>query len=187
MPAAFPSVTTTNNGDAAAALQSAAAANGLNVNALNGMAQVQLALANLLRGLYLAAVPTVESLTSTGFIKSSSPTAGVGYATGAGGVIAQQSNKSTTVVLSTMSGQITMNAANLVAGTIVTFTVTNTAIVATDVVVAVHGSAETSGAYQVWAHTVAAGSYKISVQNVSGGDLAEAIVLNVAVIRAVAA
>lgn len=184
---AFPTISTTNNGDAQAALLSAGAANGLALSNLSVEGQMQLAIANLLRGLYTAGLPTVESITSSGFIKSTSATAGIGYATGAGGAITQQTDKSTLVVLSKMAGAITMNNASLAAGAIVTFTVTNTAIVATDVVVAVHGSAGTGGAYDVRAHSVGAGSYKISVQNVSAGDLAEAIVLNVAVIRAVAA
>ena len=47
-----------------------------------------------------------------------------------------------------------------------------------DVVVACHGSAGTAGAYIVSANSIAAGSFKITVSNVSGGSLSEAIVIN---------
>ena len=95
-----------------------------------------------------------------------------------GGTVTQASSKSTGVTLNTESGQITMNNAQLDAGTEVTFTVTNSKIAATDVVVACHGSAGTAGAYIVSANSIAAGSFKITVSNVSGGSLSEAIVIN---------
>ena len=100
-----------------------------------------------------------------------------------GGTVTQSTSKSTTVVLSTYSGQITMHAAELAAGVEVTFTVTNTRIAATDVVIANHGSAGTAGSYLVQANSIASGSYKITVSNVSAGALSEAIVINVALIK----
>ena len=100
-----------------------------------------------------------------------------------GGTVTQGTSKSTTVVLSTYSGQITMHAAELAAGVEVTFTVTNTRIAATDVVIANHGSAGTAGSYLVQANSIASGSYKITVSNVSAGALSEAIVINVALIK----
>ena len=95
-----------------------------------------------------------------------------------GGTVTQATNKSTGVTLNTESGQITMNNAQLDAGTEVSFTVTNSKVAATDVVVACHGSAGTAGAYIVSANGIAAGSFKITVSNVSGGSLSEAIVIN---------
>ena len=50
-----------------------------------------------------------------------------------GGTVTQATNKSTGVTLNTESGQITMNNAQLDAGTEVTFTVTNDKIAAEDV------------------------------------------------------
>jgi hypothetical protein len=44
-----------------------------------------------------------------------------------------------------------------------------------------------AGAYTVQTTAVAAGSFGISVKNVSGGSLSQAIVLNFAVIKAAAA
>ena len=100
----------------------------------------------------------------------------VGPATG--GTVTQGTSKSTGVTLNTASGQITMHNASLADAAEVTFTVTNSLIAATDVVVVNHGSAGTAGAYVVQANTLAAGSFKITVSNVSAGALSEAIVLN---------
>ena len=105
-------------------------------------------------------------------------TAGSLVGTTNGGTVTQATSKSTGVTLNTESGQITMHAAQLDAGTEVTFTVTNSKIAATDVVVACHGSAGTAGAYIVSANAIAAGSFAITVSNVSGGALSEAIVIN---------
>ena len=95
-----------------------------------------------------------------------------------GGTVTQATNKSTGVTLNTESGQITMNNAQLDAGTEVTFTVTNDKIAAADCVVVNHGSAGTAGSYLVAANTIAAGSFAITVSNVSAGSLSEAIVIN---------
>ena len=95
-----------------------------------------------------------------------------------GGTVTQATNKGTGVPLNTESGQITMNNAQLNDGVEVTFAVTNDKIAATDVVVAVHGSAGTAGSYLVGVSAIAAGSFGITVTNVSGGSLSEAIVLN---------
>lgn len=119
--------------------------------------------------------------------KSTSASAGVGYATGAGGAVTQATNKSTGVTLSKVCGAITLNNASLADATTVSFTVTNTAVAATDTVIVNHSSAGTAGSYLVWADSIGAGSFKINVRNVSGGSLGEAIVLSFAVIKAVAA
>ena len=95
-----------------------------------------------------------------------------------GGTVTQATNKGTGVTLNTESGQITMNDAALAAAAEVSFTVTNSKIAATDVVVACHGSAGTAGSYIVGVSAIAAGSFKVTVTNVSGGSLSEAIVIN---------
>jgi hypothetical protein len=111
----------------------------------------------------------------------------VGYATGAGGTTTQATSKSTGVTLSKLCGQITMNAAALAAGAAVGFTLTNTQIAATDVVVVNIASGATANSYTVTVDAVAAGSCHILLHNISAGSLSEAVVLNVAVIKAVAA
>ena len=95
-----------------------------------------------------------------------------------GGTVTQATNKSTGVTLNTESGQITMNNAQLDAGTEVSFTVTNSKIAATDVVVACHGSGGATGSYLVNANAIASGSFAVTVSNVSAGNLSEAIVIN---------
>lgn len=117
---------------------------------------------------------------------SSNATQGVGYATGAGGTQTQATNKATTVVLNKVCGTITLNNANLAADTTVAFTLTNSAIAATDLVYIQHDSVGTMGAYS-FGVTPAAGSALISVHNNTPGALAEAIVLRFAVIKGVVA
>ena len=95
-----------------------------------------------------------------------------------GGTVTQATNKSTGVTLNTESGQITMNNAALADAAEVSFTVTNSKISATDVVVACHGSAGTAGSYLVNANTIASGSFGVTVSNVSAGNLSQAIVIN---------
>ncbi len=109
----------------------------------------------------------------------------VGYSTGSGGTITQATNKSTGVTLDKRCGQITMNAAALTAASEVSFTLTNSVIAATDVVMVCISSGATAGAYNVQCDAVAAGSCRISVGNMSSGSLSEAIVLNFVVIKAV--
>ncbi|REJ66064.1 MAG: hypothetical protein DWQ28_08510 [Proteobacteria bacterium] len=95
-----------------------------------------------------------------------------------GGTVTQSTNKSTAVTLNAESGQITMNGAALAGGAEVTFQVNNDKIAATDVVVVNHGSAGTAGSYLVNANSLASGSFKVTVSNVSTGSLSEAIVIN---------
>ena len=131
-------------------------------------------------------VATGTSLAVTGLLTSSSPTAGIGYATGAGGAQTQATDKSTTVVSNTLTTAITMNAAQLNAGVTVAFTFTNSTISSTDTVICAHQSAGTSGAYTVNAFP-GTGSAVISVRNNTAGNLSEAIVLRVTVIKSVSA
>lgn len=128
-------------------------------------------------------VATGTSLATTGLIKSSG-TAGIGYATGAGGAQTQATDKSTTVVSNTITTAITMNGAALNLDTAVSFTFTNSTIAATDTVLVTHQSAGTSGAYVCNAFP-GAGSAVITVRNVTAGSLSEAIVLRVTVIKSV--
>jgi hypothetical protein len=130
-------------------------------------------------------VATATSLAATGAITSSG--GGIGYATGNGGAVTQATNKSTGVTLSKFCGTITMNNAALAAGAIVTFTVTNTLMTATDVIVPQHDSGGTTGAYTISPNTSAAGSFKFSVRNNTAGSLAEAIVIRFVIVKAVVA
>ena len=118
---------------------------------------------------------------------SVSVTGTLGYSTGAGGAVTQGTSKSTGVTLSKVCGAITMHNAELAAGDEVGFTVTNTTVAATDVVVACIKSGATAASYILTVDAVAAGSFKLSLGNVSAGALSEAVVINFVVIKAVAA
>lgn len=127
---------------------------------------------------------TGTSLTAAGLIKSSSATAGIGYATGAGGTVTQATSKSTGVTLNTATGQITLNNAALASDTTVSFTLTNSAIAATDIIVFNHISGGTAGSYLINAQA-ASGTASVNVRNITAGSLGEAIVLAYAVVKAV--
>jgi hypothetical protein len=106
-----------------------------------------------------------------------------GYGAGAGGTVTQATNKSTGVTLNTQCGQVTMNNAQLDAATAVSFTLTNSQVAATDLLVVNHVSGGTTGAYLFGARA-AAGSATITVRNVTAGNLSEALVIGFAVIKA---
>lgn len=109
-----------------------------------------------------------------------------GYITGEGGTVTQGTSKSTGVTLDKRCGQITLHNATLNADTTVTFTLTNSTIAATDLLVLNHVSAGTAGSYTLNAQC-AAGSADINVRNVTAGNLGEAIVIGFAVVKAVTA
>jgi hypothetical protein len=109
-----------------------------------------------------------------------------GYITGEGGTVTQATSKATAVTLSKKCGQITMHNASLAADTTVSFTLTNTTIVATDLLVLNHVSGGTAGSYLLNAQA-AAGSASINVRNITAGSLGEAIVIGFAVVKAVTA
>lgn len=116
-------------------------------------------------------------------ITSSGPTAGIGYATGAGGAVTQITSRTTGVTVNTVSGAITLVSA---AGstTPATFTVTNSAVAATDVVVLSQKSG--TDLYDLSVSAVGAGSFNITF-NTKSGTTTETPVINFAVIKAVAA
>jgi hypothetical protein len=127
-------------------------------------------------------VSSSGNIASAGRIQSTSPSGGVGYATGAGGTVSQGGNKSTGVTLNTASGQITMQNTSLDAATTVSFTLTNSNLDGTDLMVINQVSGGTAGAYTFNA-ACNTGSAVISVRNVTAGPLSEALVLRFAVIK----
>ena len=141
-------------------------------------------------GTYQFAFSTVDGGTTITIYDLNRPLLGsiesaVGYSTGTGGAVTQITSKATGVTLNKRCGQITMNNASLSAAAEVSFTLTNSVIAATDVVMICIGSGATAGAYNVQCDAVAAGSCRISIGNMSSGSLGEAIVLNFVVIKAV--
>jgi hypothetical protein len=131
---------------------------------------------------------TAGAITGSTAITSSNPTAGMGYATGAGGAVTQATSKVTGVTLSKVCGAITTAADALAAGAEASFIVTNTTVAATDVViVCIKSGPATAGTYAVSVSAVGAGSFTVTITNFSAGSLSEAVVINFAVIEAVAA
>lgn len=111
----------------------------------------------------------------------------IGYGTGAGGSYTQLTSKTTAVAATTLTGRITMNAANLAAGVSVVFQVTLTSIDNTDVVVC-HGSyigGVNPSNYLVQTLYTQNNIFWVRVTNISAGALAEALVINYAVIKGV--
>ena len=106
----------------------------------------------------------------------------IGYAAGAQGAVTQATSKSTGVTLNTSAGQITMNAASLGATTNVTFTLTNSLLSAKDVLI-LNVTNGTSAAYNCWVSSMGAGSATITLRNISASPLAEAVVINYAIIH----
>ena len=125
---------------------------------------------------------TGTSLTATGTIVSTG-TAGVGYATGAGGTVTQATSRTTGVTLNKTTGAITLFSA---AGstTAATFAVTNSTVAATDVIILNQKSG--TDLYDLMVTAVAAGSFNITFRT-TGGTTTETPVFNFAVIKAVAA
>jgi hypothetical protein len=131
---------------------------------------------------------TGTSLTATGLIKSTG-TAGIGYGTGAGGTVTQITTIATGVTLDKTCGTITTVSSTLAAGVDASFTLTNSTIAATDVVVAsiksYGGTAD--GIPTVYVTATAAGSCVLTIRNTGAVTLDAVIVISFAVIKAVAA
>ncbi len=107
----------------------------------------------------------------------------LGYAAAAQGTVTQETSKSTAVTLNRSAGQITMNGAALANATNVTFTLNNSTITAKDVVILSVAAGATAGAYNCWISGKGTGTCSITVRNISGGSLSEAIVINFAIIH----
>jgi len=106
----------------------------------------------------------------------------IGYAAAAQGAVTQATSKSTGVTLNSSMGQITMNNAALASVTNVTFTLTNSLLSGKDVLI-LNVTNGTSGAYNAWVSSMTAGSATITLRNISGGSLSEAVIINYAIIH----
>ena len=125
---------------------------------------------------------TGTSLAVTGTVTSSG-TAGVGYATGAGGAVTQLTSRTTGVTLNKTCGAITLFST---AGSTSyqTFTVTNSTVAVNDVIIVNQKSG--TDTYEAFITNVAAGSFKISFAT-TGGTTSEAPVFQFVVIKSVVA
>jgi hypothetical protein len=125
--------------------------------------------------------PVIGAATGTSLVVNG--TAGLGYATGAGGAVTQGTSRTTGVTLDKPTGAITLFSA---AGTTVaaSFTVTNSTVAATDVIILNQKSG--TDLYDLMVTAVAAGSFRVTFRT-TGGTTTEQPVFNFAVIKGVAA
>lgn len=105
----------------------------------------------------------------TGAVKSTNILAdsSIGFTTGNGGTVTQITSRTTGVTLNAPSGQITLVAGSISGLSSQEFTLTNSYIAATDVVLVSFGSGLTATTYDVTVTETSAGSCKISVHNVN--------------------
>jgi len=108
----------------------------------------------------------------------------IGYAAAAQGTVTQLTDKSTAVTLNKSMGRITMNNASLATATNATFTLNNSLISANDtVILTISGGQATAGSYNAFANSLATGSVSITLRNISGGTLSEAVIINFCVLH----
>lgn len=119
-------------------------------------------------------------------VTSTSPSTGVGYATGAGGAVTQLTDRSTGVTLNKICGTITGVNNSLAAATRATFTVTNSTVALTDVVHIALVSGPTADTSEFFVSGVAAGSFNITAANLNASTAdTGAPIINFAVIKSV--
>lgn len=109
----------------------------------------------------------------------------LGYTAAAQGAVTQATDKSTAVTLNRPAGRITMNAASLGATTNVSFTFNNSFISSNDILILTISGGATVAAYNIWVNSMSAGTASITLRNTTAGALAEAVIVNFALIHCV--
>lgn len=137
---------------------------------------------NLSAGALTCGAMAAASVAATGAVTSSG-SAGIGYATGAGGNVTQATSRTTAVTLNKRCGSITMFS---LAGslTAATFTVNNSTVAISDCIVLNQRSG--TNPYEFVVTAVAAGSFNINYRTIAGTAV-DAPVINFAVVKAVTA
>lgn len=111
----------------------------------------------------------------------------IGYTAAAQGTVTQgtSSGKGTAVTLNKPAGRITMDGAALAGNTAVSFTLNNSLISSNDVLIVNVSAGGTAGAYTTYISSMTTGSAVVTLRNLTGGSLSEAVVLNYAIIHCV--
>jgi len=123
---------------------------------------------------------------AAGTFTDSLATDSVGFTTGNGGTVTQITSRTTGVTLNAPSGQITLVAGSISGLSSQEFTLTNSYIAATDVVLVTFGSGLTATTYDVTVTETSAGSCKISIHNVNNSATpTDTPVINFAVFKGV--
>lgn len=133
-------------------------------------------------GAYSTAANVLFRINAAGAVLAYNPTGGLGYATGAGGAVTQATSRTTGVTLNKVTGAITLVSA-AGSATFASFTVTNSAVAATDTILVNQKSG--TDLYEIHVTAVGAGSFRITSRT-TGGTTTEQPVFNFAVIKAVA-
>jgi hypothetical protein len=122
-------------------------------------------------------------LSTIGAINTSSPTAGIGYATGSGGSVTQATSKATTVTLNRVCGIVTTASDALAAGAVVSFTFNNSSWHSDHMLLNTIGGND--GAYNVGYASVSDGVVRVWIKNISAGSLSQAIPIIFTIIKSV--
>jgi hypothetical protein len=137
---------------------------------------------------YFGSTTPVITFTGPGVILctglTSNGTAGIGYAVGSGEAKTQITSKATAVASNFPNGEITTHGSNINAGAIVSFTLSNVRIAATDMIDVHHISGGIQGDYDVWG-VCAANAATIYIRNRTAGNLAEVLGLRWAITKTV--
>ena len=110
----------------------------------------------------------------------------LGYAPEAQGTVTQLTSKSTAVTLNKSMGRITMNNEALAGNTAVSFTLNNSIISANDAIIVNVSGGATAAAYTTYISSLATGSAVVTLRNLTGGSLGEAVIINFAIIHGAA-
>ena len=109
---------------------------------------------------------------------------GIGYGTGSGGTVIQTGSRTSSVTINKTNGSITLFSTTTTIDTFHTFTVSNSTVSASDVVI-VNMKSGSADSYVVTVSSVGASQFKVQIFNAVAVAVAEAPVLNFAVIKAV--
>lgn len=124
----------------------------------------------------------ITSITSTEFLALER----IGFTTTNGGTVTQTTSRTTGVTLNAPCGQITLVAASISGLDSQEFTLTNSYIAATDIVLVTFGSGLTADHYDVTVTATSTGSCKISIHNVNNSATpTDTPVINFAVFKGV--
>jgi len=122
------------------------------------------------------------SLTVQGNVSLTSPTSTLGYGIGTGGVVTQLTDKSTTVTLNRPSGQIVTANELISVSAVKTFTLVNSTISSTDVLILNHAAGNNFGIYVLNARCQN-GSAQISILNEDTSSQADVLTISFVVIK----
>lgn len=121
---------------------------------------------------------------ASGNLLLTSATGVLGYGAGAGGTVTQSTSKSTAVTLNRPSGRITMNNAALAANTSVVFSLNNSTMIQGDTLsVCIVGGTAGAATYEVNCFYNNSAPAYITLKNITGGALSEAVQIQFNVIR----